>query len=351
MTDHLKLTAYFGERLRHESRVLSDELLDRCADASVTISVVLRGTAGFGPRHQLRSDQSLSGSEDLPVVIAAVDTADKITALGQQAIELTARGLITLERVRVLDTLAPGLTGATKLTIYLLRRQQVTGRPAYRAVCDLLAKHGFDSAAVFLGVDGTVGGERRRARFFGANSSVPVMMVAVGTGERVNAALPVLRRLLPDSLITVERAQLCKREGRLIAPPAALPATDRDGRPLWQKLMIYSSEADLHDGEPIHREIVRRLRADRSARGVSVLRGIWGFHGDRDPHGDRLIQFGRDVPVTTIIADSHEQIIRDFATIDEVTAKHGIVTCELVPALVSIDRGHSIGNSTLAHFE
>ena len=31
--------------------------------------------------------------------------------------------------------------------------------------------------------------------------------------------------------------------------------------PLWHKLMVYTSEGALHDGQPIHRAIVRELRA------------------------------------------------------------------------------------------
>lgn len=28
-----------------------------------------------------------------------------------------------------------------------------------------------------------------------------------------------------------------------------------------------------------------------------MLRGIWGFHGDQEPHGDKLFQLTRRVPV------------------------------------------------------
>ena len=71
MTDFLKLTAYFGERLRHGDRFLSDALLDLYGRNSVATSVVLRGIASFGPHHVLRSDQSLSMSEDSPIAVAA----------------------------------------------------------------------------------------------------------------------------------------------------------------------------------------------------------------------------------------------------------------------------------------
>ena len=144
---------------------------------------------------------------------------------------------------------------------------------------------------------------------------------------------PELERLLPDPLVTVERAELCKQGGTLLARPGALPTHDADGNPLWQKLMIHTSEDTLHSSEPVHREIVRRLRAIEATRGVTVLRGIWGFHDGRTPHGDRLFQLGRQVPVTTIAVDTSENIATAFDLIDEVTSEHGVVTCERVPSV------------------
>lgn len=347
--DYLKLTVYVAERLRTENRFLADALLDLYGRNAVATSVVLRGIASFGPHHQLRSDQSLSMSEDPPIAVAAVDTADTIASLAGHVVAMTTRGLITLERARLSST-SPAVPDTAKLTIYLGRQERAAGLPAHHAVCDALHRHGFAGASVFLGVDGTKDGQRRRARFFSRNSDVPVMVIAVGTGRQVDTAMPELATLLRDPLMTVERVQLCKRDGELLTRPAALPPTDENGHALWQKLMIYTSEAALHDGIPVHRAIVRRLRDSRAASGATVLRGIWGFHGDRKPHGDRLIQLARSVPVTTVVVDSPERIAASFDIVDELTGRQGLVTSELVPALVSVDGGERIGSLELASY-
>ena len=265
---------------------------------------------------------------------------------------MTTRGLVTLERARVLTgSETPGLSDTVKLTVYVGRQQRVSGRPAHQAVCDVLHGHGFAGASVFLGVDGTRGGQRQRARFFNRNVDVPVMIIAIGTGEQAVDAIPELEALLQQPLLTLERVQLCKRDGRLFTRPAALPATDENGRALWQKLMVYTSEETLHDGAPIHRAIVRRLRDSRAASGATVLRGIWGFHGDHKPHGDKLIQLSRQVPVVTIVVDSPERIAASFDIIDALTERHGLVTSELVPALVSVDGGERRGGTALARYD
>ena len=347
--DYLKLTAYFGERLRSENRFLADALLDLYGSSAVATSIVLRGIASFGPHHQLRSDQLLSMSEDPPIAVAAVDTADSIVPLADRVVAMTSRGLITLERAQLSGSSSAPIDTA-KLSIYLGRQDRVAGLPAHRAACEVLHRHGFAGATVLLGVDGTRYGQRRRARFFSRNVDVPVMIVAVGTGREVDTAIAELETILPDPVLTIERVQVCKRDGELLARPAALPPTDDDGHALWQKLMIHTSDATLHDGMPIHRAIVGRLRESRAAGGATVLRGVWGFHGDHKPHGDKLIQLGRQVPVTTIVIDTPERIAASFDIIDQVTGQHGLVTSELVPALVAIEGRDRVGGTRLAHF-
>lgn len=346
MSDELlKLTAYFGERLRGEHGFVADELLDLFGRAAVTNSVVLRGIGGFGPSHLLRSDRSLSTSEDLPVAVLAVDTAERIAHLAPRVVAGIARGIVTVERA---GTAAHG-GGSAKLTVYVGRQTRIAGQPAYREVCAQLHRIGFAGAAAFLGVDGTDHGVRRRARFFSTNTEVPVLITASGADAQVATALPQLRQLLPDATITVERVQLCKRDGRLLARPAALPAADPDGVPLWQKLTIHTSEGTRHEGVPIHRAIVEALRGQRAAGGATVLRGIWGFHGDHEPHGDRLFALGREVPVTTVVVDTPARIAASFDLIDALTGVHGLVTSEVVPAQVSIDGGLTQGGLTLGH--
>jgi PII-like signaling protein len=299
----------------------------------------------------LRGDQSLSMSEDPPIAVAAVDTADTIRPLADRVAAMLPRGLLTVERARLVGRFDSALPDTVKLSVYLGRQDRVAGRPAHRAVCDVLYRHEFAGAAVFLGVDGTRLGQRRRAHFFSTNAHVPQMIIAVGSAAQVGPALAEIEAMRIDPLCTVERVQVCKRDGRFIAQPTALPATDADGSALWQKLMVHTSEATLHHGVPIHRALVRRLRDSGAVSGATVLRGIWGFRDGREPHGDKLFQLSRQVPVTTIVVDSPERITNAFQIVDDLTAEHGLVTSELVPALVSIDGDTRIGDSRLARYD
>ena len=341
--DCLKLTTYFGERERTPAGLLSDELMRLYGSRGIRTSVLLRGAEGFGAHHRLRSERLLTLSEDLPLVSVAVDRAERVEALVEPVLALHRRGLVTVERARIADgdlgELGAALDGAgggeqRKLTVYLARRARVNRMPAhpaaYLAVCELLRSGGLDGASVLLGVDGTRGGERERARFFSRNADVPVMLIAVGAGERIAAVLPELAALVGDAPLTLERVRVCKRDGRLLERPDELPAVDARGRPLWRKLMVYTSQSATHDGHPLSRLIVRRLR-EAGAAGATTLHGIWGFHGARAPHGDRLLQVRRRVPALTVLVDTPARVARAFEIVDELTAEHGLVTSEAVP--------------------
>ena len=341
--DAVKLTSYFGERHRTAGRFAADALLDLYGKHEVAASILLRGTEGFGARQRLRTDRSLTLSEDLPLIAVAVDSRARIEPLVAATAELTGTGLVTLERARLLrDDVSAGDIEAvmlrdrvheeTKLTVYVGRQERVYRVPAFMAVCDLLHRRGVAGATALLGVDGTAHGQRERASFFSRNAGTPMMVIAVGSGERIGRVLPELGGLLRRPLLTLERVRICKRDGKLLCPPSALPGTDETGMPLWHKLMVYTSEAARHDGQPVHRAIVRRLRA-AGISGATTQRGMWGFHGDHPPHGDRLLQLGRHVPVVTIVIDSPERIATAFTVINELTAEQGLVTSETVPAM------------------
>jgi PII-like signaling protein len=352
--DAIKLTSYFGERQRTAAGFAADALLDLYGRHEVATSILLRAAEGFGASRHPRTDQTLTLSEDLPLIAVAVDSRARIEPLVEQAARLTGTGLLTLERARLVraDGGGPvpreGVHEQTKLTVYLGRQERVFRVPAFIAVCDLLHRRGIAGATALLGVDGTAHGRRERAAFFSRNAATPMMVIAVGAGERIGPILPELGALLRQPLLTLERVRICKRDGQSLAAPAntgpadtgppastgppAVGGSDATGLPLWQKLMVYTSEAALHDGQPVHRAIVRRLRA-AGISGATTQRGVWGFHGDHAPHGDRLFQLGRHVPVVTVVIDSPARIAAAFAIIDELTTEQGLVTSETATAM------------------
>lgn len=335
--DCLKLTIYAGERDRAGGGFLADALTAVFARHELQASVVLRGMAGFGARHHVRTDRLLTLSEDLPVVSVAVDTRTRIDAALREIRELRFDGLVTLERARMLTGKvgaiepAPASDGETKLTVYLGRQERVGSRPAFEAVVELLHRRGVAGATVLLGVDGTAHGTRRRARFFARNAQVPLMIVAVGDAGRIAALLPDLGAMLARPLITLERVRVLKRDGASLAAPHQLASSDEEGLGIWQQLTVYAGEQTPHRGRPMHGQLMRALR-EAGAAGATSLRGMWGYHGEHTPHGDLFWQLRRRVPVLTVLVDTPQRIRELYGVVDELTGEGGLVTSEIVPA-------------------
>ena len=350
--DCLKLTTYFAEHDKTGRRFLADALLDCYARHQFATSVLLRGTEGFGSRQHLQTQRLLTLSEDLPMVTVAVDTRQRIEQALAEVAALTSHGLITLERARLLTgavdevRLAEGLAEQAKLTVYVGRGERVGGQPAFVAIVDLLHRHGVDGATVLLGVDGTAHGIRERAHFVRRNTSVPLMIISVGAGAAIAAALPDLGAMLDRPLLTLERIWVCKRDGQLLADPEPVPEVDAAGPGVWQKLMVYAGEEAQHHGHPLYVQLARRL-LQAGAAGATALRGIWGYHGDHAPHGDRLLSLRRRVPVLTVVVDTPARIRQWFGIVDELTDETGLVTCEMVPAFHARSRPGALRLSTL----
>jgi PII-like signaling protein len=334
----IKLISYFGERNRVNGTFVADALIDLYGRHDISASIVLRGIQGFGLKHQLRTDSSLSLSEDLPLTAIAVGTRPDIEGVLNQTLELNRRGLVTLERARLLSEkvepvgIVENADQATRLTVYFGRRDSVYMVPAFEVICELLYRRGIPGATALLGVDGIARGRRQRARFFSRNADLPMMVVAVGPGHRIGMVLPELGGLLRHPLMTLEQVRVCKRDGQLINVPELTAEADDHGLPLWQKLTVCTSEAARHEGQPTHRAIVRRLRS-AGISGATTYRGIWGFHDEGPPHGDRLLQLGRHVPTVTTVIDTAERSFAAFDIIDELTKEQGLVTSETVPAM------------------
>ena len=333
----LKLVFYFGEHDRHDGRFLSEEILDLFERRGLATSVLLRGVVGLRAGRRLQTDRLLSLSEDLPLVAIAVDDRERIEAAASELAEIAGDGLLTLERARF------AVAGHTpehepheevKLTVYTGRRARLGGgSPAHVEVVEALHRHGVAGAAVLLGVDGTVGGRRLRARFLSSNAAVPAMTIAVGERGRIAAALAELNAVAEPLPATLEAIRVCRRDGRALNRPRPLPDGDAAGLGVWTKLMVYCSERSEHAGRALHLELIRRLRAEGAA-GATALRGVWGYHGDHAPHGDRLLALRRHVPIVTVVVDTPSRCERWFEIAGELTEETGLVTAETVPSAV-----------------
>ena len=324
--DGLRLSVYFGERDRAGHRLLADALLEAYARHGVRTSALLRGVEGFGIKHRLQSEGLLTLSEDLPLVALAFDTRPRIEAVLEDVRALARHGLITLERARLssgsgLDAVPLLPDEEIKLTIHLGRGQRVASRPAYVAAVECLHRHGVAGASVLLGLDGTAHGARQRARFFARNAQVPLIIQSVGEGASIAHALSEPRACSPGRLSRSSACACASATARCSRSRA--PTRRRRRRPrLLAEARCVRGRAHPDGLEPLHSALVRRLRAQNAA-GATALRGVWGYHGEHRPHGERFWSLRRHVPTLTVMLDTPANMARWFEIVDDLTRETG----------------------------
>ncbi|MGH2381357.1 MAG: DUF190 domain-containing protein [Candidatus Limnocylindria bacterium] len=98
----LLLRIYLGESDQWHGKPLYQAIVERLRERGMAGTTVLRGIEGFGAKQHVHTTRILSLSEDLPVLIEAVDSEEKIRAIIPEIDEMLGDGLVTLEKVEVL---------------------------------------------------------------------------------------------------------------------------------------------------------------------------------------------------------------------------------------------------------
>jgi PII-like signaling protein len=94
---------FIGEDDKHGHVPLYEAIVLKAREKQLAGATVLRGPLGFGRSSRLHTTKILRLSEDLPIVIEIVDTEDKIQIFAEALNGMIGSGLVTLEKVQVLQ--------------------------------------------------------------------------------------------------------------------------------------------------------------------------------------------------------------------------------------------------------
>ena len=97
------LRIFIGESDRHEHRALYEAIVLKARELHLAGATVLRGPMGFGKSSRLHTAKILRLSMDLPLVIEIVDSGEKIQAFLPVLDQMMQGGLLTMEKVTVID--------------------------------------------------------------------------------------------------------------------------------------------------------------------------------------------------------------------------------------------------------
>jgi len=243
--DRVLLRVHLTEAARHAHTLLYEAIVDLLRKRGIAGATVLRALMGFGRRRFVHGPMNEISSISMPIVIECVDDADRIAAVLPEIDALLDRGLVTLERARVIvyrdHESAPraqgvggkqmgesarmprdsdlvgaatahvhGLKGErTLMRIHIGENDKHEGQPLYAAIVELLRERHYAGATVFRGVLGFGAHARvHRAKLLQLSSDLPIVIECVETEERVAAILPDLDRMIGGGLVTLERVRV-----------------------------------------------------------------------------------------------------------------------------------------------
>jgi PII-like signaling protein len=101
--DAVLLRIFIGEDDKSGHRPLYEAIVLKAREMQLAGATVLRGPMGFGHSSRLHTTKILRLSQDLPLVIEIVDAQEKIDAFLTVLDGMMSSGLVTIEKVQVLQ--------------------------------------------------------------------------------------------------------------------------------------------------------------------------------------------------------------------------------------------------------
>jgi len=97
------LRIFIGESDHWHGKPLYEAIILKAREMGIAGATMLRGMMGYGAASRIHTAKILRLSEDLPIVVEIIDSAERIATLLPVIDEMVQEGLVTLETVRVIQ--------------------------------------------------------------------------------------------------------------------------------------------------------------------------------------------------------------------------------------------------------
>lgn len=96
-----QMCIYIGEKDKWQGRPLHTALLESMRANDIAGATVYQGILGYGANRRIHQEKALHLSEDMPVMLSAVDTEEKLQAFLPILDDMVLQGLVVLSDVEV----------------------------------------------------------------------------------------------------------------------------------------------------------------------------------------------------------------------------------------------------------
>jgi PII-like signaling protein len=220
-----KVSIYVGEDHQYHGTSVYAAVLDYLFYRGVSGANVMRGVAGFGADHHLHTTRILRLTENLPMKIEFIESAEKVAELLPKLHEMVGTGLIEIQDTTVAkpseispkrrrEDTGPPLKreGHAKLMrIYIGENDKWRDKPLYQALLESLRANNIAGATVYQGILG-YGANRRihQQKTLSLSHDRPILLSVVDTEEKLRAFLPILDDMVQQGLVVFSDVDIIK---------------------------------------------------------------------------------------------------------------------------------------------
>ncbi len=220
-----KVSIYVGEDHQYHGQSLYSAILDFLFYRGISGASVTRGIAGFGADHHLHTTRIEALTQDLPMKIEFIESAEKVEEVLPKLYDLAGTGLIEIQDTTVLKPAelsgkkvtqesSPSLKreGRAKLMrIYVGENDKWSDKPLYKALIESMRANDIAGVTVYQGILG-YGANRRIHKDSALHLSHdrPMMLSVVETEEKLQAYFPILDQMVQQGLVVLSDVDIIK---------------------------------------------------------------------------------------------------------------------------------------------
>jgi PII-like signaling protein len=219
-----KLIAYVSATDKYHGVPIHEALLQWLHDHGVAGATVTRALAGYGAHGTYHVTRPLSLTENLPIRIEVVESAEKIHRILPFVYDIVQEGLIEILDTEIIKYTHKHeaeerptkehvkLEGRAKmLRVYVDEDDKWEDEPLSEAIVKKLRMMDIAGATVYRGIMG-YGAQHRvhKSGFLGLSHNLPVMISTIDTDEKIRRAISALDEMVDEGLIVLSDVEVIK---------------------------------------------------------------------------------------------------------------------------------------------
>ncbi len=219
-----KVIIYVGEDHKYHGQSLYAAILDFLFYRGISGANVLRGIAGFGADHHLHTTRIERLTENLPMRIEFIESAEKAEEVLPKLRDMVGTGLIEIQDTMIVkpseaaksaaQPVMPALKrkGKAKLMqIFVGENDKWHDKPLYKALVESMRANDIAGVTVHQGILGYGANRRIHAdKMLSLSHDRPIMLTVVEDEEKLRNFSPILEGMLQQGLVVLADVDVIK---------------------------------------------------------------------------------------------------------------------------------------------